>query len=308
MCYTAARMRAGFCAIVGRPNVGKSTFLNRVLGQKLAVVTPKPQTTRNRILGVKNRDDAQIVYVDTPGIHRGRSSLNRYMVDEALRAAAECDVILLLIEARRGAPSASVEIGEGNELIVEKLRELRKPRVLGINKVDLVGDKTGLLPVIDAWQKLLAFDEIVPMSAADGTGVDAVEQAVASRLPEGERLYPEEMLTDRAERFLAGELVREQIFLLLKEEVPYSIAVSVEQFHERADKGDVVIDANVLVERDSQKKIVIGEGGKMIKEIGTRARAEIARLLGCPVHLKLFVKVDPDWTSKDSALRRLGYA
>ena len=284
--------RAGFCAIIGRPNVGKSTLLNRFLGEKLAVVTPKPQTTRNRILGVKNRPGAQLVFVDTPGIHKAKSSLNRYMNEQALAAAGECDVVLLLVEAPRGA-ARSFDPGEGNRHIIDKLAEIRRPKVLG--------------PLLDGYARLHRWDEIVPLSAQTGDGVDLLEDAVARRLPVSPPLFPEEMLTDRAERFLAAELIREQAFLLLKEEIPYSLAVTIESFQERAAKKDVVIEANIHIERDSQKKIVVGEGGKMIKEIGTRARAEIGRLLQCPVHLKLFVKVSPDWTKTDGALRRLGY-
>jgi GTPase len=304
-------MRSGFCAIVGRPNVGKSTLLNRFLGEKLAVVTPKPQTTRNRIMGVKNLDDAQIIYVDTPGIHRGKSELNRYMVEQALAASAECDVVLYLVEAPRvravDLEGKSFDPGEGNRLILDALAKLKTPKILGINKVDLLREKEALLPLISHYQKLLPFQEIVPISASEGVGVEDLEKAVVAQLPEGPRLYPEDMLTDRAERFLAAELVREQVFLLLAEEVPYSIAVSIEQWQEREGRKDVVIDAIVHVERDSQKKIVIGAGGQMIKDIGTKARQEIGRLLGCPVHLKLFVKVDPDWTYEKGALRRLGY-
>jgi GTP-binding protein Era len=293
-------------AIVGRPNVGKSTLLNRVIGEKLAVVTPKPQTTRNRILGVKNRPGAQIVFVDTPGVHRAKSRLNRYMVDQALSAAGESDVVLMIVEAPQGAPRA-FDAGEGNRFLMSKLAEVNKPRVLAINKVDLLRDKSTLLPLIDGYRQALAFEDIVPISAIDGTGVDALEDAVAKLLPEGQPLFPEEMLTDRAERFLAAELVREQTFLLLAEEVPYSVAVTIERFQERAAHKDVVIEAVIHVERESQKGIVVGEAGRMVKEIGTRARAEISRLLGVPVHLKLFVKVSPDWTRSQAALKRMGY-
>jgi GTP-binding protein Era len=304
-------IRAGYCAIVGRPNVGKSTLMNRFLGEKLAVVTPKPQTTRNRILGVKNRPGAQIVFLDTPGIHRAKSSLNRYMVDQALAAISECDVVLYLVEApqvsARSLAGKPFDPGEGNRFILDELAKVRRPRVLAINKIDLLADKKSLLPLADGYAKALAFDEIVPISAASGDGVDRLEDAIAARLPVSPPLFPEEMLTDRAERFLAAELVREQTFLLLEEELPYSVAVTVDSFQERETQKDVVIDAVIHVERDSQKKIVVGEGGRMIKEIGTRARAEIGKLLGCPVHLKLFVKVDPDWTRSDRGLQRRGY-
>jgi GTP-binding protein Era len=303
--------RAGFCAIIGRPNVGKSTLLNRVLGEKLAAVTPKPQTTRNRILGVKNVPGAQIVFLDTPGVHRGKSELNRYMVEEAFRAMAEVDVILLMVEAPR-TPGEDLagkpfDPGVGNQLIVDKLRETKRPAVLVLNKVDLLGNKNTLLPLIDGWRRLYDFTEIIPMSATEGLGVDEALAAVVGLLPAGPPLFPTEMLTDRAERFLAAELVREQVFLLLKEEVPYATAVSVERWEEREEPREVRIEALVHVERDSQKGIVIGRGGAMIKEIGTRARAEIGKLLGCPVHLRLFVKVDPDWSHNPSALKRLGY-
>jgi GTPase len=310
--------RAGFCAIIGRPNVGKSTLLNRVLGQKLAAVTPKPQTTRNRILGVKNLPGAQIVFFDTPGVHVGKSQLNRYMVEEAFKAMADVDVILLMVEPPR-VQATAVEgkpfgPGPGNELILERLRAVGKPAVLALNKVDLLRQKHVLLPLIDGWRKAYEFAEIVPMSATGGLGVEEAVGAVARLLPEGPPLFPEEMLTDRAERFLVGELIREQIFHLLKEEVPYATAVSIEGWHEQASpKGEeapptsVLVEALIHVERDSQKGIVIGKGGSMIKEIGTRARVEIAQLLGCPVHLKLLVKVDPEWSRNAAALRRLGY-
>jgi GTPase len=300
-------MRTGFCAIVGRPNVGKSTYLNRTLGQKLAAVTPKPQTTRNRIVGVKNRPDAQIVYVDTPGIHRARSGLNRYMVEQARAAMAECDAILLLVEAPKVPAAELAGPGEGTQAILDELAKIDKPRLLGINKVDRLRDKAVLLPQLSQYQALLPWHEMVPLSAATGDGVEVLERAIASCLPEGEPLYPEEMVTDRAERFLAAELVREQAFLLLAEELPYSVAVTVERWEERAAKKDVVIEAVIHVERDSQRKIVIGQGGQMVKEIGQRARREIGALLGCPVHLLLHVKTDPEWTRTQASLRRLGY-
>jgi GTP-binding protein Era len=278
--------------------------MNQLLGQKLAVVTPKPQTTRNRILGVKNREGAQIVYIDTPGVHKAKSSLNQYMVEQALNAVGDCDVVLFLVEAPRGG---GFEVGEGNRLILDKLASLKRPRILAVNKVDLVADKYQLLPVLDGWSKELPFDAIVPICATTGDGTDRLEQEIAARLPQGDALFPEETLTDSPERFLAAELIREQTFHLLEQELPYSIAVTVENWKERADKNDVVIDANIHVERDSQKRIVVGENGKMIKEIGVRARKEISALLQCPVHLKLFVKVDPEWTRTQAAIRRMGY-
>jgi GTP-binding protein Era len=302
--------RAGFCAIVGRPNVGKSTLMNRLLGQKLAAVTPKPQTTRNRLLGVKNRPGAQVVYIDTPGIHKAKSSLNKYMVEQALAAVADCDVVLVLVEAPRLGAAAvehGFDPGPGNRAILERVAAVARPRVLAVNKIDLLEEKAALLPLIATYAGLGTWDEIVPISAESGDGVEALEDAVARRLPVGQPLFPDDILTDRAERFLAAELIREQTFLLLADELPYSVAVTVERWTERAETKDVVIEATLHVERESQKRIVIGEGGRMIKNIGTRARAEIAKLVGLPAHLKLFVKVDPEWTRTQAALRRLGY-
>ncbi|MFH0900816.1 MAG: GTPase Era [Pseudomonadota bacterium] len=314
---TTTTLRVGFCAIVGRPNVGKSTLLNRILGEKIAAVTPKPQTTRNRITGIKNRSDAQIVFVDTPGIHRGRSGLNRYMVEQALQAAAECDVILTIVAAPTAAAAAAATTipqndgailpNDGERYVIEALASSSKPRVLAINKIDLLPRKDLLLPAIEGYRRLFGFDEIVPISALEGEGLEDLVTAVATHLPVGDRLFPEDMITDLAERFLAAELVREQLFLLLGAEVPYSAAVTIEEFAERAESGDVVISADIHVERESHKAIVIGAGGRMIKEIGTKARQEITRLLGRAAHLKLFVRVDPDWTKSRGGLRRLGY-
>ena len=308
----AAPFRAGFCAIVGRPNVGKSTLLNQVLGEKLAVVTPKPQTTRDRILGVHNVPGGQIVYVDTPGVHVGKSALNKYMVDQAVQAASEADVVLVIVEAPQ-LPAAKIEqlgwdLGDGVRRVFDAVKAVNKPRVLAVNKVDRLTEKEALLPFLAKIAEALTFDAVVPISARTGNGVAALEAEVLARLPEGPALYPEDVLTDRAERFLVAELVREQVFLQLKEELPYSIAVEIEAWEERPAKGDVMIHAAIHVERDGQKGIVVGHGGAQLKEIGTRARHEISKLLGRKAHLKLFVKVDPQWTEKAAALRRLGYA
>ena len=302
------QVHAGFCAILGLPNVGKSTLLNRVLGVKLVAVSPKPQTTRNRIVGVKNLDDAQVVFVDTPGIQRGKTALRRYMRDEALAAAGECDLALLMLDManpRQRSPEA-IESGEAAEL-GEALSLVKVPAILALNKVDRLRDKKALLPIIDAFSRTERFRDIVPICARTGVGVDDLVRVVADHLPLGPRLFPEEMYTDRAERFLAAELVREQLFLQLGQELPYASAVIVERFVERRDKGDVTIDATIYVERDSQKGIVVGKGGARIRTVGEKARAEIARLLGCPVHLKLFVKVDPEWSQGERGLRRMGY-
>ena len=290
--------------------MGKSTLMNRLLGQKLAVVTPKPQTTRNRIIGVKNLPGAQIVYVDTPGIHKAKSSLNQYMVDQALGAVGECDVALMLVEAPRLTPEelqTGFDPGEGNRAIIARLAKVHRPRILGLNKIDRLGDKSALLPLIESYQALLPWDAIIPISAATGDGTEALEQAVVDRLPAGPALYPEEMVTDRAERFLAAELVREQTYMLLSDELPYSVAVTIENFQEREDRKDVVIDAVIHVERDSQKRIVIGEGGKMMKAIGSAARKQIEEMGGRPIYLELRVKVLKGWRDDEEWLRRFGY-
>jgi GTP-binding protein Era len=301
-------LRAGFVAIVGRPNVGKSTLLNRVLGEHLAIVTPRPQTTRTRILGVWNRPDAQVAFFDTPGLHRAKGALNRRMVEVALTTLGEVDVVLMLVEAGTG-PGGRVEIGEATRWIAEEVARRKKPAVLGVNKMDRAPRET-LLPVIDAYKDLHAWSEIVPFSALTGENVDRLLEVLVRALPESEaRLFPEDVLTDQAERALAAEYVREQVMLHTRQEIPYSVAVDVEEFDEsdRRDRGGLVrVSAVVWVERESQKAIVIGKGGGMLKKIGTRARENLERLLACKVFLALTVKVEEDWSRRAAALRRLG--
>ncbi len=295
---------AGTVAILGRPNVGKSTLLNRIVGEKLAIVTPKPQTTRNRIVGVWNGEGGQIVFVDTPGVHGARKGLNRYMVGEAMAAIADVDAALLVVDGSEGKSSA----GDAERTILDGLGEAKKPVVLAINKVDKVKDKTAMLPMLAAWEKVGRFAAMVPISATRGTNVDELVREICRMLPAGEPLYGPDMLTDRTERFLAAELVREQLFLRLKQELPYATAVAIEGWQERPDRGDVVIDALILVERDSQRGIVVGKGGTMIRDVGIAARKEIGVLLDRPVHLRLEVKVVPDWSTSPNELARLGYA
>ncbi len=306
--------RAGFCAIIGRPNVGKSTFLNRALGQKLAIVSPKPQTTRNRLLGVLTRPEVQLAFFDTPGIHRAKGGLNRFMVDQALSVLPEVDVVLYLIEpgVRREGQDASgfdVEIGEAERFIVDRLARSRKPVVLGINKIDALKQKAQLLPVIAAWKDVLPFGAVMPLSALGGEGVEEVIAELARHLPEGPQMFPEDVLTDAAERFLVAEFVREQIVRHTRQEIPYASAVEVEEFDEteREGRGLVRISCKILVERDSQKAIVIGKKGAMLKKVGTDARRSIEQLLGCRVFLSLHVSVEPRWSESESALRKLGY-
>ena len=296
---------AGTVAILGRPNVGKSTLLNQVVGQKLAIVSSKPQTTRNRILGVWNGPAGQIVFVDTPGVHAARGALHKFMVDEAMGAIEGVDAALLVVEPPQS--SAAVKVATAERQILEALKASRTPIVLAINKVDTVKDKPSLFPVLKAWQELADFAGLVPVSAKKGSGIPGLVKELCKVLPAGPPLYGPDMLTDRTERFLASELIREQLFLALRQELPYATAVIIDNWEERADKNDVVIDASIIVERDSQKSIVLGKGGAMIRDIGTRARAEVSTMLDRPAHLRLFVKVAPEWTSSPGAIAQLGY-
>jgi len=298
-------VRAGRVAILGRPNVGKSTLLNRIVGEKLAIVTPKPQTTRNRITGVYNGDRGQIVFVDTPGVHGAKKELNRFMVSEALGLIPDIDAALLVVDAAASPP----EIWRADDVearILKALAEARRPVILGLNKVDTVKDKGGLLPILESWGKRSDLRAIVPLSATRGTNVDRLVGELWDLLPEGPPLYDPDQLTDRTERFLAAELIREQLFTSLRQEVPYAVAVVIDEWNERAG-GDVVIAASIVVERDSQRAIVLGKGGTMIRDVGTRARLAITELLQRPAHLKLTVRVEPEWTSSPQAMAALGY-
>jgi GTP-binding protein Era len=297
---------AGTVAILGRPNVGKSTLLNALVGEKLAIVTPKPQTTRNRILGVWNGPAGQIVFVDTPGVHGSKKALNRFMVQEALGTIEGVDAALLVVEAGERRPGQLADERE----ILRELAAARKPTVLAVNKVDKVKDKPALLPLLAEWEQVAKFEALVPISALKQKNLEPVVAELVKLLPKGPPLYGPDMLTDRTERFLAAELIREQVFLLTRQELPYAVAVDVQAWEERARQdgtADVVIEATILVERESQKAIAVGKGGSMIREIGTKARAAITDLLGRPAHLKLEVKVEPDWTTSPAALARLGY-
>jgi GTP-binding protein Era len=305
---TAPPFRAGFVALVGRPNVGKSTLLNRLLGEHVAIVTPRPQTTRTRILGVADGPGWQLALFDTPGLHRAKGPLNARMVETALTTLPEVDLVLMLIEAGTG-PGGRVEIGEATRWIAGEVARAGKPAVLGINKADRV-PRPSLLPLIEAYKDLHAWAEVVPFSALTGENVDRLVEVLVGRLPASEGpLFPPETLTDQAERQLAAEYVREQLMLHTRQEVPYGAAVEVETFDEedrREGGGLVRIGAVVVVERESHKAIVIGRRGAMLKEIGTRARQRLERLLGCKVFLTLHVRVEEGWTSKPGAMRRLG--
>lgn len=290
--------KSGFVSIIGRPNVGKSTLLNLILGEKLAIISPKPQTTRNRILGIKNLPAGQIVFLDTPGIHQSPLKLNQAMVKTALATYNEVDVICFLIEAHR--PDH-----EENEFVLKTLEKVSKPVFLVINKIDLVR-KEDLLPIIEKYSSRRPFAQIIPISALLGDGVDILVNELWQILPAGPKYFPDDMVTDLPERFLVAELIREKVFQLTREEIPYATAVVVEEFKEREDKNLIVIKATIQVERESQKGIIIGEKGRMLKEIGQRARAEIEALLGAKVFLELWVKVEKNWREDPRALRRLG--
>ncbi|HET7826508.1 MAG TPA: GTPase Era [Anaeromyxobacter sp.] len=301
-------LRAGFVAIVGRPNVGKSTLLNRILGEHVAAVTPRPQTTRTRILGVWNGAGVQLALFDTPGLHRAQGALNRRMVEVALGTLREVDAVLMLVEAGTG-PGGRVEVGEATRWAIEEVARSGKPAVLGVNKMDRAPRPT-LLPVIDAYRGLHGWAEIVPFSALTGENVDELLGALSKHVPESDApLFPPDVMTDQAERQLAAEYVREQVMLQTRQEIPYAAAVEVEEFDESARReggGLVRVSAVVFVERDSQKAIVIGKKGAMLKKIGTRARENLERLLGCKVFLALTVKVEERWSERASSLKKLG--
>jgi GTPase len=291
--------RSGFVALIGRPNAGKSTLLNTLLGTKIAIISDKPQTTRNRIVGIKNHPAGQIIFLDTPGIHRARSRLNKYMVKIALGTYNEVDALCFLIDAER--PDS-----EEHEFILETLEKVGNPVFLLINKIDLVS-KADLLPIMERYAQKREFAQIIPISALRGEGTDLVTEELLGVLPPGPRLFPEDMVTDLTERFLAAEIVREKVFQLTREEVPYATAVEIEDFKDDEEKNLIVIRAAIHIERDSQKGIIIGRKGQMLKEIGTRAREELEALLGAKIFLELWVKVDKNWREDPRALRRLGY-
>ena len=310
---TQVPYRSGFAALIGRPNVGKSTLLNRLTGEKVAIVSPKPQTTRNRILGVVTRPEGQVAFLDTPGIHQAKGELNRYMVEVALNAATEVDLVLFMIEP---AETEAPEVGPGNRFILDKLQQAKKPVFLVINKVDAV-PKGVLLPLIDLYRKEFPFASVIPISARKGDGVELLFSEVLKQLPEGEPLFDEDMLTDQQERVLVAEYIREQVLRHTRQEIPYSSAVRVDYFDESEREptgkskgplqGLVRIEASIFVERDSQKAIVIGKQGAMLKKIGSDARKSIERLLGTHVYLSLRVRVEPEWSTRPEALRKMGY-
>ncbi|KAA9310819.1 GTPase Era [Staphylococcus epidermidis] len=290
--------KSGFVSIIGRPNVGKSTFVNRVIGHKIAIMSDKAQTTRNKIQGVMTRDDAQIIFIDTPGIHKPKHKLGDYMMRVAKNTLSEIDAIMFMVNVNE-------DIGRGDEYIMEMLKNVKTPIFLVLNKIDLVHPDT-LMPKIEQYQSYMDFTEIIPISALEGLNVDHFIDVLKSFLPEGPKYYPDNQISDHPEQFVVSEIIREKILHLTSEEIPHAIGVNVDRMI-KEDEDRVRIEATIYVERDSQKGIVIGKGGKKLKEVGKRARRDIEMLLGSKVYLELWVKVQRDWRNKVNFIRQIGY-
>ncbi len=290
--------KSGFVAIVGRPNVGKSTLMNQVIGQKIAIMSDKPQTTRNKIHGVYTTEDTQIVFLDTPGVHKRQSKLGDFMNQTALNTLNEVEAALFLVDAAEG-------LGGGDRFIIEHLKKVKTPVFLVINKIDQVKPEE-LLPIIDKYRSLHEFAEIVPISAKLGNNVNTLLEQLAKYLPQGPQYYPDDQVTDHPEQFVCAELIREKILQMTREEIPHSIAVTIEDMYTQ-ENGLVNISAVIYVERDSQKGIIIGKQGALLKEVGKRARTDIQNLLGSKTFLELWVKVKKDWRNQDRVLKDLGF-
>ena len=295
---TVKHYKSGFVAVVGRPNVGKSTLLNQIIGQKIAIVSDTPQTTRNRILGILTLPDAQILFLDTPGIHKPQHKLGEYMVNSARSALREVDLILFVSDVTES-------VGPGERFILDMLKQEQTPVILVLNKVDLVA-KDKLLPIISQYSAFRDFAAIVPVSALAGSNVDRLLSVIKDLLPEGPQYYPEDEVTDHPERVVAAEFIREKIFRLTREEIPHSTAVEVEEMKTRPN-GDVFLRATIYVERESQKGIIIGAKGAMLKEIGQQARLDMENIFGSRFFVDLWVKVKNDWRNKEGSLRMFGY-
>ncbi|PAW30178.1 GTPase Era [Peribacillus simplex] len=291
--------KSGFISIIGRPNVGKSTFLNRVIGQKIAIMSDKPQTTRNKVQGVLTQNDSQMIFIDTPGIHKPKHKLGDFMMKVATNTLKEVDLILFMINATEG-------YGRGDEFIIEKLQSVKTPVFLVVNKIDAM-HPDDLLPIIEKYQQLYPFAVVVPISALEGNNVDTLLEQIKEHLPEGPQFYPADQVTDHPERFIISELVREKVLHLTREEIPHSVAVVIDSIKKMDNSDTINVMATIVVERDSQKGIVIGKQGKMLKEVGSRARVDIENLLGSKVFLELWVKVQKDWRNKASQLRDYGF-
>ncbi|WP_217275711.1 GTPase Era [Niallia circulans] len=290
--------KSGFISIIGRPNVGKSTFLNRVIGQKIAIMSDKPQTTRNKVQGVLTTDDAQLIFIDTPGIHKPKHRLGDFMMKVAQNTLKEVDLILFMVNAEEG-------FGKGEEFILEKFQTVKTPIFLVINKIDTIHPDQ-LFAIIESYKEKYPFKEIVPISALEGNNVETLLTQIKKYLPEGPQFYPADQVTDHPERFIVSELIREKALHLTREEIPHSLAVVIEKM-ERKSNDVINVMATIIVERDSQKGIIIGKQGSMLKEIGKRARTDIENLLGNKVYLELWVKVQKDWRNKMTQLRDFGF-
>lgn len=296
---TQPDFKSGFLSIIGRPNVGKSTFLNQVIGQKIAIMSDKPQTTRNKIQGVVTTDNAQIILIDTPGIHKPKHKLGDFMVKTAETTLNEVDVILFMIDAKEG-------YGRGDQFIIDRLQRVNNPVILVINKIDQVHPEQ-LLPLIDEYRSKLDFKEIIPISALEGNNVDHLLEVVTKMLPAGPKYYPEDQVTDHPERFIMGELIREKALHLTREEIPHSIAVVIDQIERQEKNNRIYVQATIITERSSQKGIIIGKQGSMLKEIGSRARKDLEALLGSKIYLELWVKVQKDWRNRKLNLNEFGF-
>lgn len=292
--------KSGFVTLIGRPNVGKSTLLNKMTGEKIAITSEKPQTTRNVIRTIITDDKSQMVFIDTPGIHKPKNKLGEYMVSVAEGTLNEVDVVLFLVEAINKEP------GPGDLFIIEQLKNLRTPVFLIINKIDMV-NKEQILPIINTYSKTMDYESVIPVSAIKNEGMDIVFEEIRKVLPEGPKYYPDDQLTDQPEKFIVAELIREKVLRFLSEEVPHGVGIEIISFKEKPEQDMISIQANIYCEKDSHKGIIIGRNGKMLKKIGTLAREETEKMLGAKVFLELWVKVKPDWRNNNNVLRTLGY-
>lgn len=295
----AKKFYSGFVSLIGRPNVGKSTLMNRLIGEKIAIISNKPQTTRNRVQSILTKDDFQIVFIDTPGIHKPKHKLGEYMVKSAETTLNEVDAVLFLIEP-------ADRILEADRLIIEKLARVKSPVILVINKIDMV-DRERIYKVIDDYRKLYNFAEVVPISAFEGTNTYELLETLKKYLPEGPMYFPADMVTDQPERQIAAEIVREKSLRLLEDEIPHGIAVEITEMKKRPEGNMVDVRATIYCEKDSHKGIIIGKHGAMLKKIGTNARHDIEKLLGSPIYLEIWVKVKKDWRDSDFLLKNFGY-
>ena len=294
-----AGFKSGYVSILGAPNAGKSTLLNRILGEKISITSKKPQTTRNRILGVLHRTTSQIIFFDTPGVFEAKDKLNVRIVDAAFSALGDADVVLALVDVSKPDPNAE-------RYLVKRLKNQKRPVILALNKIDLI-KKSGLLEIIDKWSTVHGFKDVIPISARHGTQVDELIAAMEKVLPAGPPFFPEDTLTDASERFIVAELIREKVFRMTGEEIPYATAVTVDTFKEKKGGRLISIEATIHLERSSQKGIIIGKNGAKLKQIGTRSREQIEQLLGTKVFLKLFVRIQKNWRKDTKAIRRFGY-